>query len=115
MERPISQTRKLYYRCSLGWQKHIPATGTAMKSIRQVLTCCCPLLVLCSASLLSGREWHRNDGTFIAAGKLLSVKKGQLTILTEDGKKLPVAFDELSLEDAAFVQEAVHGQQSLLG
>jgi WD40 repeat protein len=73
----------------------------------------CVLLGLAIASTASGREWHRADGSKCCDGKLLAVENGQAKLLADSGETLLIPLEDLSLEDAGFVQLALQ-QKALL-
>ncbi len=85
-----------------------------MISDRRWFVLCVAIGSLITSAAL-GREWHRTDGTLYCEGKLLSVQTGQVHVLTDNGATVVIPLDQLSLDDADYVEQSLRGRAALLG
>ncbi|HEY3393968.1 MAG TPA: SHD1 domain-containing protein, partial [Lacipirellulaceae bacterium] len=75
----------------------------------------CIAIGLLNQSAGWSREWHRTDGSLFCEGKLLSVENGKIRVLADTGATVLIPPNQLSLEDAEYVERALRSRAALVG
>jgi hypothetical protein len=85
-----------------------------MESTGRLMIICVAIGLLTQFAAVA-REWHSADGTLFCEGKLLSVENGKLHVLADTGATVLIPLNQLSLEDAEYVERARRSRAALLG